>query len=1087
MNPGHFRKWCPRNFAFLAFLIILVAAAIPARAQFTQGSISGRVLDPSGQAIVGAKVTLQDVDTKATQNATTDSSGTYTFAALQPHPYQLTTSAPGFAETTVSVTVGISQQLVEDVNLQVGSSSQKITVQASGAAVALQRESSTVSQLVTQTEINSLPVSGRSFLGLASLGPGSQPGGDLLNHSSNGGSAEYFQTTGQQFIPAGQSVGHTSFLQDGVTNVQLFTQAANILPDLDAIQEFSVNTTGMTAQFSQPGVINVITKSGSNRFHGTAYDFFRNADLNANNWFNNLAHVRVPKDNFNQFGGSIGGPIKRDKLFFFFDYEGQRERQQAATARLVPTAAEEQGDFSDWLNGVTCGTGCTKKITIYDPSTYNAATSTISAFPGNQIPVNRISDYAKKYFALLPAPTSARLADGYNYHANLPVTNNLDQYLGRADYNISQRDSIFGTYEYYKQPTIQTSFVPNLFGNTYQREATNAAVEETHTFSAPIVNIARFGYNRSVFYNSQLGVGSRDWVKFFGLQGLNPPLSENSPPYLGLTNYGALGNPYAPQGATQNLFQYADEVDILKAKHTIRVGFELDHVDFDGLWTLYNSGLITFNGQYTSNHSFNPQGFTQGLDLADFELGYPNSAVGGVGSTVAAFRENDFAAYINDNYKVSPRLNLVLGFRYQYSSPPKDKNGHAATYDLATASSVPGTWNPNRLNFAPRVGFAYTLDPKSVIRGGYGIYYTSTAYNELQFLMANPPNYLTQSFSFSIPNPVSVSTLFPAFTPGSSVFAPFAVDKHNPTPYTQQWNLDFQHSLSNTMLFDIGYVGNVGRHMSIRLNPNQAYLDKDPQHPTPIQSRRPYPAIGDVLAQYDIGNANYHALQASFRKTFSSGLAFQVSYTWSKAMDLLSTDGGDLINAHNPSQNYGPSDFNRTQLLVFNYVYDLPFGPGKHFLNQDNFITKYVVGGWQINGITTYGSGLPFTVSAQDLSNTGGNHEAVANRTCDGRLSNPTRQRWFDTACFQQPGPGLLGDSGRNILSQGREENWDFSLFKNVPLTQAVNLQVRGEFFNVFNQHAFVNPDATVGDAQFGFMRSATSPRTVQLAMKLLF
>ena len=295
-----------------------------------------------------------------------------------------------------------------------------------------------------------------------------------------------------------------------------------------------------------------------------------------------------------------------------------------------------------------------------------------------------------------------------------------------------------------------------------------------------------------------------------------------------------------------------------------------------------------------------------------------------------------------------------------------------------------------------------------------------------------------------------------------------------------------QRTFGNHILVDVGYVGNAGRHLSIRLNPNQA-VPINPLNPLPLQARRPYLNIGDVLAQYDMGNSSYHALQAFVRKSFSSGLSFQASYTWSKAIDLLSTDGGTLINGLNARLNRGPADFDRPHLLTFNYTYELPFGAGKPIYGRDNFVGKYVVGGWQINGVTTYGSGLPFTVLAQDLSNTGGNHTAVANRVCDGGISNPTVYNWFNTACFSQPGSGQLGNAGRNILRQGGLKNWDFSLFKNLPVTETVRLQLRGEFFNVFNQHSFINPYVTVGDSRFGRMLSATGPRAVQVALKLLF
>ena len=628
--------------------------------------------------------------------------------------------------------------------------------------------------------------------------------------------------------------------------------------------------------------------------------------------------------------------------------------------------------------------------------------------------------------------------------------------------------------------------MPNLFGNTYERKGQNIALEETHTFSSSVVNVARLGYNRSVFFNSQLGVGSRDWTGFFGLQNLAPPLQQNSPPAVSITQCCSLGNPYAPQGAVQNLFQFADELDITHGAHTIKLGAEVNRIQMNGNWTLMNSGALGFNGQYTSNYAFNSPAFVQGLGLADFLLGYPSSASGGVGSTIGAFRETDVAGYVDDTWRVRSNLTLSLGFRYQYSSPPGDKYNHAATYSLSQAQSVPGTWDPNTRNFAPRIGIAYSVRPNWVVRSGFGIYYTSTPYNVLQFLLANPPNFLSQSLSYAATAPTPVSTLFPAFAPGSTVFAPFAVDKHNPTSYLEQWNFDLQHTLAHNILIDLGYVGNQGHHLSIRLNPNQA-LPENPLQPTPIQSRRPYPGVGDVLAQYNMGNSNYNALQASIRKSFSHGLSFQASYTWSKSMDLLSTDGGDLINGLDASRNYGPSDFDRTHLVVLSYTWNLPFGTGQAIYNHSNFVAKYIVGGWQLNGITSFATGLPFTVGAQDFANTGGNHEVVATRTCNGALSSPTVFAWFDTSCFVQPGVGESGNSGRNILRQGGQKNWNLSLFKNLPITERFTLQLRGEFFNAFNQHSFVSPDVTVGDRQFGQMTSTTSPRVVQLAMKLLF
>ena len=444
---------------------------------------------------------------------------------------------------------------------------------------------------------------------------------------------------------------------------------------------------------------------------------------------------------------------------------------------------------------------------------------------------------------------------------------------------------------------------------------------------------------------------------------------------------------------------------------------------------------------------------------------------------------------MQDDWKILPKLTLNLGVRYDYFSPPHDSGGHAATFDVPNNTAVPGSWDSNTHDFAPRVGLAYAITPNTVIRSGYGIYFTQTPYNVLQFLMANPPNFLSQQFSFGITQPTPMNTLFPTFN-GTSVFAPFAMNRHNPDAYLQQWNLDIQRTLPGNMLFDIAYVGNTGRHLSIRLNPNQASPDPDPLNPTPIQSRRPYPNVGDVNAQWPIGISNYHALQTKVEKRFSGGFSFLVGYTWSKSLDLLSTDGGDLANGLDPMRNYGPSDFDRTHRVTISYTYELPFGPGKRMLNHDDVLSKYVLGGWQVNGITTFASGQPFGVLGVDMSNTGGNHTFYADRVCNGNLPNGqrTQLKWFDTSCFVQPALGTIGDAGRNVLRMGGIKNWDFSLFKNFRFGETRSLEFRSEFFNVFNQHSFSLSEVSVSDPSYGEATGTTTgPRTIQFALKFLF
>ncbi|MBS1853269.1 MAG: TonB-dependent receptor [Acidobacteria bacterium] len=1076
------------TFVGIAVLVFLFAGTL--HAQLTLGGITIQVSDASGASISGCEIKVKNVETGAIRQTQNDVSGTYSITALPAGRYQITASKAGFNATTTEVSVNVGQTVTATVQLSVGAVSQTVNVQASAAELALQKEDHTISQLISEEQISSLPMNGRNLLSIAVIGPGGQPGTDLINHTNNGGTAEYFKATPGLVILSGQSVGHTTFLQDGVSNVSLFTQAINILPSPDAVQEFSVDSNGMSAKFDQPSVVNIITKGGGNAFHGSAYDYFKNRVLNANSYFGNYNNLPKGVFQYNQFGGAIGGPIRKNKAFFFFNYEGLRNPTSSPFSARIPTLLERQGDFSEDLAGVPVGGNNVQKFIIYDPQTYDPDTQTIQPFPGNIIPSDRLSGFAQTFSQFWPTPESSIRPDGTNYRTNLPSTNRSDLYVAKVDFNLTSKDTLHGLYQHYKAPSISYSFVENLFGNTYDRRGQNAAIEETHVFSPTVLNVFKVGYNRSYFFNSQLGVGSQDWVSLFGLQNLNPALEQNSPPYVSITGCCGLGNPFAPQGAIQNRYQFADEIDWIVGKHRMSAGVDYSHVQFIGNWELVNSGFFTFNGQFTSNHgNTDPDGFQSGLGTADFMLGLPNFAWGSNGQTLADFRENDIGLYLQDDWKVTSKLTLNLGLRYQYYSPPRDARGNAATFDIAQNTAVPGSWDPNKRDFAPRVGFAYAVTPNTVIRSGYGIYYTTTPYNVLQFLMANPPNFLSQQFSFGITQPTPVSDLFPAFD-GSSVFAPFAMRKDNPDAYLQQWNLDIQRTLPGDAVLSVAYVGNTGRHLSIRLNPNQASPDPDPLNPTPIQSRRPYPNVGDVNAQWPIGTSNYNALQTKLEKKFAQGASVLVAYTWSKSLDLLSTDGGDLANGLDPRRNYGPSDFDRTHKFNLSYTYELPFGPGRRFLNRSDVLSKYVLGGWQINGITTFASGQPFGVLGVDMSNTGGNHTFYADRVCDGNLpdSKRTQLKWFDTSCFVQPALGTLGNAGRNVLRMGGIKNWDFSLFKSFSLGESRAIEFRSEFFNLFNQHSFSLSEVTVNSPSYGEATGTTTdPRTIQFALKFLF
>jgi hypothetical protein len=1053
-------------------LLLLVAVAMLCthqnlHAQFNLGTVTGTVRDPNGGAVANCKVTATDVAGANQRTVASNAEGLYTIPSLPAGEYQVAAESAGFQKTTARLTVGVNQTLTFDFNLVLGSVTENVQVDAQAEAVGLQRDTHEVSALVTTKQLEDLPTNGRNFLTLASLGTGAQPASDSF--VTSGGPVSNFGSIGREVILAGQFVGSTTFLQDGVINVNLLTQTANIVTSMESVQEASVESSGMSAKFAGPGVVNVITKRGTNRVHGTAYDFLQNNALNARNFF----AATVPVIRYNQYGANLGGPLWKDKLFAFFDYAGQRQTSSAVSRNRVPTVAERQGIFQGQ--------------TIYDPATYNPATGAISAFPNSTIPSSRFDAPAVRYLSYFPTPNQA-LVNGINYQTNLGNTNNFDQYLGRLDYNLSQKDTLNGSVQTSDSPVLRPSISNGLFGIIYQTSGKNASLQDIHIFSPSLLAIGRIGYNRSILFLSQQGIGAQDYVSSFGLQNLNLPKDISIPPSVTITGCCSLGSPTNPQGGTQNLFQFAGEVDWTVGRHQIFFGAEVDRLQFNGTWLLYNGGQYSFTGLYTSNHL---TGSSQKLGpaMADLLLGYPSSASGGQGIPSGAFRETDVGAYVQDNWKVSQRLTLNLGLRYQYYQPTYDKWNKGAILDLATNTMRQGTWQPTHLNFGPRVGLAWSLNDKTVVRSGFGIYFNQQPYNFLQFLIANSPVYVLQSVTETAAAPVPWTQVFSA-TPGASAQSPFTLGVQMPTPYVEQWNFGIQRSIASGMVASATYVGNSSHNQPLRLNPNQATQDADPSHPTPLASRRPYSFVGDVYGQYNMQNANYHSLQASLRYRLSNGLSIQGSYTYSKAMNIADSGAALPVNGLDAKgSSYGPANFNRTQIFVGSYSYELPFGTGKPFLNHMGWVSSQVTGGWQVSGITTFESGLPFSITAADLSNTGGVHSQMADRTCNGNLPSDQRTlyHWFDTSCFSQPSTGRLGNSSRNPLQGPGAANFDLSASKRFPFGEQRWVQFRADFFSAFNHPMFSTGNQATNNSTYGQITGASGSRIIQLSLKVAF
>ena len=1053
-----------RPLRLIILMLIAVAtsnwACFRLDAQLTSGSIVGVVYDPSGAAVANCTITARDVATGAMHTVRTDASGYYAIPALAPDIYELTATAAGFAVTTSQITLTLNQALSFDFHLKIGNASQSIAVNASSSSLALTTESHEVGDLLSAHSIENLPANGRDVFQTLQAGTNTAPFQNAPGPINN------FHTTNNSLTIGGSASGTTTYLQDGVTNFSLLTKTANMQPSIESVQEVNITQNGASARFDEPSVVNVITKGGTNRFHGRAYEYLRNDALDT------VGYFKVPKPplRYNQFGVNIGGPIIRNKLFFFFDYAGLRESQGTTLFDFVPTAAERQGDFSQ------------DTFKIYDPATYDPQTGTISPFPNNVIPTSRISPFATKFLAYYPLPTpSVKL----NFQKNVSNTTSYNSYLGRIDYNIRSRDSLSGAYEVTNPSILQPSFSPDhIFDYVNVQTARNGYGQETHSFNSNLVNIARFGYNYSDIFYTTVGTGSQNFVKAFGLQNLTPAPSQYEPPAVSLPTHSGLGSATSPQGAIQDLYEYSDELDLVRGKHNFYVGGLLDKIDFNGNWTVWNGGQYTFTGQYTSNHGTHPSG---GSDIADLLLGFPTSAEGGTGVTIANFRQWNVIPYIQDDWRISNKLTLNLGLRYDYYGSPDDANGHSNIYVPSTNTNHPGTFHQNYLDFAPRVGFAYSITNNTVIHGGYGIYYSPFQYNQLQFMMINPPNYYLQLNTYNINTLTPVTDTFVA-NPTTSGLAPFTIALKMPVPQVQQWNLSLQRSLGADWIATISYLGNKSSHIEIRGNPNQASLPSDPSNPGSIQSRRPYPWVGDVYEVSDIAYGNYNGLEAELERRFSQGLSVLSSYVWSKSLDSINNGAEQPEFRNDLAREYGLSDFNAAQVFKLSAVYNLPLGPGRAYLASNSWFNKEIIGGWQISDILTVQSGLPFNVGAKDLSDTGGNHAQRANRICNGNHpANQSITHWFNTACYVQPGVGQLGTEGRDDIIGPRTTNLDLSLFKEFPLMKDKLVQFRSDFFDVLNHPLLGTPVADTSSPINGQITNITGTRSIQLSLKLIY
>jgi hypothetical protein len=1115
-----------KSFPFSLALACLLLTARSGSSQSITGDILGTVHDTSGAVVPEAKVILTAMDTGIKFEATCDASGDYLFAQLKPGRYAVEASKEGFENATVSdIELLVGQRPRVDVTLRVGATTQTVEVSA-GGVVQLETQTSSMNQITQETAIENLPIVNRNFIDLVALSAGVAPIGQGTSPASTWTGTGSGQVTTSV---AGMRESDESFIVDGIESRNARFGSANLRPSFDAIQEINVQTSDFSAEYGKSAaVINTTLKSGSNSIHGDAYDYVENNILNANNFFSNLAGLPKGIVRYNDFGATVGGPVVlphyngRDKTFFFFSYEGLRNPTVTNEEALDPSPAQLAGNLAD----NSFGTGFFPTSSSYcqslpsSPHCVNVINpATGQPFPGNVIPSSMLNTITQKWLPYWPAPNVANApipSPGafpvYNYAITARGYVDSDQYNGRVDEALSSRDQLWGGFTHDNRPNVVPGNEP-LSGESYPLSDTLITLTETHTFSPTIVNEARLGYNRGrTFLVSQGALTQNFAANVFGMTNTSANPFDFGIPDAGVSDFTDPGSFSESIGALDQDYQVVDNLSIVRGNHNLKTGFNYIHELFYQITDFGGIPSVSFDGLFTGN------------SLGDFLLGDPLNATASVGDSSQDLISNYYAGFVQDNWRVRPNLTLNLGMRYEYGQTPWDRSSKTGWFDPSTqlveysrtGAVRNGIVDPDWHNFAPRVGFSYSPSflHNTVMRGAYGIFYATDNWNELQFEVVLPAFYTTQTLNSDPTTPtLTMSSLFPVGTFGSGTTVPFSLDKRSRTPYVQQWDYDIQHTFSHNMFLDVGYIGNVGQRLPQRRNEDAPTFDASGT--VPIADRVPYPNYSWILLDYNGGWSSYNGLATRFTKRFGSGMFLNIAYTWSHTLDLGNTDDFSASSCCFKVLDKGNGDYDVRHRFVLSYVYDLPFGPGQHYLGGVSGALGKLVGGWQVSGITTFSTGQyqDATLPA-DWQVMGAFATSFPDKVGPAYTPKSTRTYadWYNIDSFVYPGcpagdfapttancPNaihLQGDTSRNSLEEPGINNWDLSVFKHTHITERLNTEFRAEFYNAWNHTQFAAPQNSLAAGTFGVVSPTggpfgdgllEQPRVIQLAFRLLF
>ncbi|MCA1618784.1 MAG: TonB-dependent receptor [Acidobacteria bacterium] len=1086
--------------AFVLLSISLCAAfasAPRASAQTHRGSVLGTVYDPVRDVIPGAEVKLINVGTNETRTTTTGEEGRYTISSLPPGTYRLEVSHVGFSTFRRNeVVLSVNQELRFDVSLEVGAVSGHTYIVAQSPDE-LKKDSASLGTVIENRQVEGLPLDGRNFYELSLLVPGAAPPAQGSAGSVRGDFA---------FSVNGAREDSNNFLLDGVYNVDPKLNTFGVRPPVDAIREFETLTSTYDASFGRSGgaQVNVVLKSGTNAFHGSLYEFHRNGRLDARNFFA-PAGEPAPEYIRNQFGFSVGGPVRADRTFFFADYEGTRSREGITRVANVPTLRERAGDFSQSFDFFGRPVAIRDPFRV-DPVSFRplpcVAPGDPGCFPGNVIPAERQSAVGRRIAALYPAPN--RAAPFANFVSSPTQRDRNDHFDVRVDHVLGSSSALAFRYSFGDRALFEPFAGPTFaavpgYGNDVLRRGQNAMAGWTKVFGPALVNDARVAFNRVASAvlqeNRAASVNQR-----VGLPDLSPNPRDAGLSFITVTGFSPLGEEFNnPQNSVTNTFQLLDTATYTRGRHLFKFGADVRAVQQNAFRDVQSRGFIQFT----------PFAYT-GNSLGDLLLGFPTVTGGARVDNAQHLRSESYHFFLNDQIRLTERLTLSAGLRYEYNSPPVDAEDRANVYDAATGALVAvGTngvprsgFRPDRNNFAPRVGVAWTIggDGRTVLRAGYGVYYDQSPLAPGEALYFNRP-YFDFNLFFPVPQLGVAPTLanpFPANFPFALPDSALAIQRDLRTPYMQHWNANVQRQLWAGGVLEVAYVGSKGTKLLSARDINQPQPSVLPPNLPFVP--RPNPFFDDVNLIESRASSTYHALQARYQQRLSRGLAVLGSYTWSKSIDDASnffTSAGDPNfpqNSYDLRAERALSNFDVRQRLSVSYSYDLPFGRGRAFVNDDGFLTTLLTG-WQTYGIVTAQTGRPFTVALiQEFDNSGTGRSALGfgandrpNVVGDPNDGPRTPEQWFDTSAFTFPAPGTFGNAGRNILTGPGYQNVNASLVKNTALGERLSLQLRAEVFNLFNHPNLNLPDNFLGSPTFGRVTSARDPRHIQFGAKLLF